>query len=146
MLELTILREVAQHLSTMFLAFGVPRPSAVILSFLYLVDRPLDYNEISDLSGYSKSSISQAMRFLEYHRLISRIKRGRRSAYRPSLPLKNMLAELQVRVIESAVLRLREYREGAPSLKERLENLEKELEEAAEVMKHAGGRVSSYKP
>ncbi|MEM1632443.1 MAG: hypothetical protein QXX83_09975 [Thermofilum sp.] len=135
MLELAPLREVAQHLSSVFLAFGVPRPSAVILSLLYLVDRPLDYGEISSLSGYSKSSVSQAMKILEHYHLVSRVKSKRKSAYMPSLPLRSALAELQVRVVESAAQGLRERGKRSPELSTRVEKLEKELKELVEVIK-----------
>lgn len=146
MLEHSILHEVAQCLSSVFLALGIPRPSAVILSLLYLINHPLDYSEISSLSGYSKSSVSQAVKFLEYHRLISRVKKGRRSAYRPSLPLRSALTELQARTIESAAHRLKERGKELPALRERIENLERELREAVKAMRYGEGRSAGHEP
>ena len=128
-----LLHETAVHISSVLSSLGLPRTSAVILAFLYVAGRPLDCAEISRGTGYSRSSISQAMKHLEAQRLVLRIKHGRRGLYKPSLRLSHLLVELYARTVEGALARLRRLREYAGG-DGRLEELEEELGAALRVV------------
>lgn len=128
-----LLHETVVHISSVLSSLGLPRTSAVILAFLYVAGRPLDCVEISKSTGYSRSSISQAMKHLEAQRLVLRIKHGRRGLYKPSLRLSHLLVELYARTLEGARARLRRLREDVRD-DTRLAELEEELGAALRVV------------
>jgi len=109
-------------------ALGFPKSCAKVLAALYLSDRPLTSKELIDITGYSKSSISAAMKMLEGRQLVRKLKRGRFGTYTPSVSLSQLFLEAQVNLLERARARVRELRGRAnASLSTRLEHLESEL-------------------
>ncbi len=109
-------------------ALGFPRCSARVLAALYLSDKPLTSKELIDITGYSKSSISAAMKMLEGRRLVHKLKQGRLGSYSPSVSLSQLFLEAQVNLLERTRAKMRELRSKAnASLSSRLEHLEGEL-------------------
>jgi len=107
---------------------GFPKTCAQILAALYLSDRPLTSKELIEITGYSKSSISAAVKMLESRRLVHKFKHGRYGSYTPSVSLSQLFLEAQVNLLERARSRVSELRGRVnSSLGARLERMEKEL-------------------
>ncbi len=123
----SILHEAIAVLSGTFAPLNLPKSSSLILALLYTLGRPLDCIEIQQATGYSKSAVSAALRVLESHRLVHRVKRGRRSAYAPSRSLARLLAEAHLRMLRSAREHLREISKRTPELKDSIARLDSEL-------------------
>jgi DNA-binding transcriptional regulator GbsR (MarR family) len=116
-------------LARLLYALGFPRSCARILAALYLSDRPLTSKELIDITGYSKSSVSAAMKMLEGRKLVRKLRQGRLGSYTPSVSLSQLFLEYQVSLLKRTRARVRELRARAnATLREKLEHLELELE------------------
>jgi len=120
--------EAAAALSIALSAYGLPRSAARVLALLLLSGVPLTSKEVAKLTGYSKSTISAALRMLEGMKVIRRMRQGRSAAFAASISLSQFLLKVQVDAVEGIVRRVREIKGRAdPSLKRRLESIEGEL-------------------
>ena len=120
--------EAAAALSIALSAYGLPRSAARVLALLLLSGVPLTSKEVAKLTGYSKSTISAALRMLESMKVIRRMRQGRSAAFAASISLSQFLLKVQVDAVEGIVRRVREIKGRAdPSLKRRLESIEGEL-------------------
>ena len=107
---------------------GFPKTCARILAALYFSDQPLTSKELIEITGYSKSSISAAVKMLESRRLVHKFKCGRYGSYAPSVSLSQLFLEAQVGLLERTRSRVSELRGRVnSSLGARLERMEKEL-------------------
>lgn len=125
-----VLMEVLAVLSTSFSPLNLPKSSALILALLYAFRRPLNCSEIQNLTGYSKSAVSAALKVLESHRLVHKVKSGRKNIYVTSLPLPRLVAEAHLRALRSTAERLREISRRSPQLLESIDHLDSELSKA----------------
>ncbi|QOJ79341.1 helix-turn-helix domain-containing protein [Infirmifilum lucidum] len=130
----SILHEAIAVLSGTFAPLNLPKSSSLILALLYTLGRPLDCIEIQQATGYSKSAVSAALRVLESHRLVHRVKRGRRSAYAPSHSLAKLLTEAHVRMLRSAREHLHEISKQIPKLNDNIARLDSELSNAIRIL------------
>lgn len=130
----SILLEAAAILAGAFAPLNLPKPSAVVLALLYLFGKPLDCTELQKFTGYSRSAISAALRVLESHRLVHKVKRGRRSAYSASMPLVKLVTEAHLRALRSVRERLGEFSGRLPELRESVGRLDSELARAIRVL------------
>ncbi|AKG38679.1 hypothetical protein MA03_04440 [Infirmifilum uzonense] len=126
-MQLTFLMEILSILSTTFAPLNLPRSSALILALLYAVRRPLNCSEIQSMTGYSKSAVSAALKVLESHRLVHKVKSGRRNHYSPSLTLPRLVAESHLMMLRSARDRIRELSRRFPQHGDSLSLLDSEI-------------------
>lgn len=115
-------------LSRLLHALGFPKGCARILAALYLSDKPLSSKELIEITGYSKSSVSAAVKMLEGKRLVRKFKHGRFGVYAPSISLSQLFLEAQIGLLNRARSRVRELKDrGNSSFSARLERVEKDL-------------------
>jgi len=121
--------EAVASISQLLTPLGLPRSCVRVLAALYASEAPLSGRELAEVTGYSKSAISAAVRMLERNCLIYRLKRGRESAYVPSVGIADLVLEAQAKLIERVRSRIRSLKTRVNStLSSKLHLLDKELE------------------
>ena len=123
------LNEAVASISQLLTPLGLPRCCVKVLAALYASEVPLSGRELAEVTGYSKSAISTAVRLLERDCLIYRLKRGRESAYVPSVGIADLVLEAQAKLVERVRSRIRSLKSRVNStLSSKLHLLDKELE------------------
>jgi len=134
-----LIEEALAGIAQLLASLGFPRSCARILAALYLASTPLSSRELAEMTGYSKSAISAALKALEGSHLILRLRRGRVSTYAPAISLSNLVAEVQARLLERIRARIRRLgHQVNSSLGAKLHSLDDEL--STLIMKLRGER------
>jgi|GEM_PF-1684687 len=121
--------EAVASISQLLAPLGLPRSCVRVLAALYASEAPLSGRELAEVTGYSKSAISAAVRMLERDCLGDRLERGRESAYVPSVGIADLVLEAQAKLVERVRSRIRSLKTRVNStLSSKLHLLDRELE------------------
>ncbi len=98
MSELAVLIQELQHVIMVIL--GLPRTHARVLGALMVLHKPVGLKELSEVTGYSKSTVSTYLGILERMNLVSRVKTGGKLLFQAKKDLVSLFLERQQLILK----------------------------------------------
>ncbi len=87
------LEPIVERLKHLIMLLGLPDSCSYVLAVMYVIGEPLVIDNLSQLTGYARTTVFMCMKILERLGLISRRRVGRKYAYAPvSKPSKVILS------------------------------------------------------